>query len=297
MSGYSPSGPSAPGGPPIGPGGYPGSQSAARGGSLALASLVAPIVGVLGLLMVIWGYLDWWGSQYYGYTIGGGAAGIAISLVAAAIVAAPLLGRKPDGENLSRLYLTAAGASLGAALMVLGAWLVKPDGAHTGVGMILALVTALVQLAVLVVGALHAGGSMSLPSVGGRKPQQQSGPYGAYGQPPQGYVQPPAGSTRFPQGGYDQPPQGGHRDPPSGQQPSYGGPPSGQQPSYGQPPTQAGYGQGGYGHPSAPPQGGYGGGSYDQPAGYGAPRYGAPSGQTPAQHPSRDPGEDPPAGQ
>ena len=102
---------------------------------------------------------------------------------------------------------------------------------------------------------------------------QNNANQGGYGQPQNGYGQPPRpGYGQPPQPGYGYPPQPGYGQPP---QPGYGQPP---QPGYGYPP-QPGYGQ--------PPQPGYG--QPPQP-GYGQPPQSGPANnyqfnETPKQAP------------
>jgi len=193
----------------------------------------------LGVLTFIWGFMSWLGSGDTGFDYGGASAAIGLSLVAAALVAAPLIaGYAKDDSVKATSSLTTALIAFGAFLLVIGLLIGKPSGAETKVGMILALITTILQTAVLALAWLQSTGKVSLTATKGAAPAgyQQ---YGGY--PQQGY-QPPAQGYQAPQPGYGQP----AAPPPPAQPPaqSYGQPSAPQQqPTTGGQPQQGGYPQ------------------------------------------------------
>jgi hypothetical protein len=194
----------------------------------------------LGVLTFIWGFMHWWDDSTTGFVYGSSSAAIGLSLVAAALVGAPLIaGYAKDSSVKATSSLTTALIAFGAFLLVIGALIGKPAGEETKVGLILALITTILQTAVLALAWLQSTGKVSLTATKGAGPAgyQQ---YGGY--PQQGY-QPPAQGYQAPQGGYGQPaaPQQPPASPPPAQ--SYGQPSAPQQPSTGGQPQQGGYPQ------------------------------------------------------
>jgi hypothetical protein len=158
--------------------------------------------GGLGALSFVWGFLDWV-SGVSGYGGGGAEAIVGFAL------AAGLLAGLDAFENKPVTHMPTVLAVVGL-LMVFGEMVSLPSGADTQAGLILQLVTSLVQVAVLVVGWLIITGRMpaARPQV---PPQGQwQPPQGQWQPPPQGYQPPP---------GYQQPPQGYQQPPGPGQPP------------------------------------------------------------------------------
>jgi hypothetical protein len=232
--------------------------------------LLGYVAGVLGLLSFIWGFLDWYsggGDSVGGYTVvsGGAAASIGLSLAAGLLAAGLAFEKRPQS-------LTPAALAVASLLVVFGI-MVDHDPGNSGVnvsaGLILQLISALLQAAALVFAWLSAIGRVPAPRP---KPvaQQQWGPqsYQQTAAQQQGYQQPPAQQ----QPGYQpQPPPGGYA-PPAGYQPPQ------QQPGYQpqrQPPAQ---------QPPAQQPPGY------QPPQQQPPNYQPPTEQIPTQG-------SPPAGQ
>ncbi len=231
--------------------------------------LFAVIGAGLGVLSFIWGFLDWYGvsggGNAKGYAIGSpGPAAIGLSVLAGALAAIVLIDRS------ARTTLIPAAAAVASLLVSIGLITSEGDDYDVKIGLILQLVTAVVQAGVLIAGWLQAQGQLVIGGGGGTDrswaaaqqpgPQQQYG-YPGYGPPP-GYP-PPAG---YPQSGGYPPPSG------YGQQPGYGQ----QQPGYGQP--------GGYGQP-APAQPPY---LPTQQPGYAQPQ--SPYAPSQPQQPPRPPG-------
>jgi uncharacterized protein DUF5336 len=210
----------------------------------------------LGILSFVWGFLEWFNvdhgngdSAIKGYQ-GGGAAAIGLSLLAAAIAAAPLL------DKTAKNSLIPMGASAAALLVTLGVMIggKLPKGAgdyKIQIGLILMLITVLAQVVLFVLGWLQANGKImtGASSSGGGQwggGQQQWGGYQQqqqqYGQQPQ--QQATAATQQYAQPQYGQPQ---HQQQPQQPQPQYGQPQQPQQPQYGQPQ-----------HPQQPPSNPYG---------------------------------------
>lgn len=250
MSGY--------GSPPTTP--MPAAPS--RAANRDLPQLIGYAAGLLGVLSFIWGFLTWFtqgGQGVAGYSVYGSGAGavIGLSIAAGAIAAADAVEKKKVGVIPPALALAAFLVSLG---LLIGKS-VPGVRIGVGVGLILALITTIVQAAALIYLWLLATGRMRSPqprpAAGGWQGQQQD-PYRA------GPSAPPPG--QFP----PQSPPGGYAPP---AQPQY--PP----PSYGQD------------YPSRPPE---------PPApGYGAPgssgAHAAETGTPPGTYPGTQPGSQPPA--
>jgi len=241
MSGYGP--------PPSAP---PGRPSPEHRPSAANPHLIGYAAGALGVLSFVWGFLTWYsqsGQTYAGYSIAGGPAGAAIglSLVAGLLAAAAAWLGRDSGAAPAVL-------AVAAFLVTLGTLIAKsPSGSDfsTGAGLILELITTIVQAAGLSYLLLQATGRLPQP-----RPRQSTGswPGGAsqYGQvapppgqfppapPPGGYT--PAGRTSQ---GYQHPGQPPYAQPPGAVPPPAGG----QQPG----PPPFGGGTSPYAPPPAPP--------------------------------------------
>ena len=215
------------------------------GPQLPLFDLIGAGVGVLSF---IWGFLDWYGqpgggASAKGYAAGSaGAAAIGLSLLASGVAASVLL------EKEAKRSFVPLAASVASLLVTFGLLVGKGDGVDTKIGMILMLITALVQAGLFVTGWLQAEGKIMT------------------GAPARAHQQQQWGGTQY---GYPSPQQ-----PPQQQPQAYG------QPQYGQPaqPTQQ-YGQPQYGQPAQPTQQ-YGQPQHQAPV---QPQYGQPQHQQP-QH-------------
>lgn len=168
------------------------------------ASILRYVGAGLGAIAFVWGFIDWIsnGDGTVGYATTGTGA-IACLLLSGAAALAEALERKPA----SALPGALAGAGV---LLTLGILVSFPDGYDVGAGIILALVTSILQAVVLVLAWLMATGRMRVHSATGA--QGYGGP--GYG-PPAGYGAPPPG--------YGPPPQQG--PPPNYPQPQQGPPP------------------------------------------------------------------------
>src|SRR5215831_15334741 len=203
--------------------GYGAPQPQERSGEqLPLFDLIGAGLGVLAF---IWGFLDWYGSsdlggtatfKGYGQLSGSAGAAIGLSVLAGAVAATSLLDKKAKG---SLIPLAAAAASL---LVTFGLLVGKESGSNIKIGLILMLITAVLQVGVFVAGWLQAEGKIMTGTPAATGTQQWGGAqqWGSYQQ--QSYPQTPA------QPQYGQPTQ---------QQPQYGQPTQ-QQPQYGQPTQQ-----------------------------------------------------------
>src|SRR5882762_5347305 len=229
--------------------GYGAPQPQQRSGQqLPLFDLIGAGLGVLAF---VWGFLDWYkakgggdvnfptqfaktataaaaSSGVSGYkAYGVGTAAIGLSLLAALIAAGVLI----DKEHKPGLFpIAAAGASL---LVTFGLLVNKQEGTDLGIGLILMLITALVQTGLFVTGWLQAQGKIMTGSSSSSSAGQWGGGGGAQQQ-----------WGGYPQQGYQQPAQPQQQP---AAQPQYG--PAQPQPQYGQP-TQHQPQQ-----PQQPPQG------------------------------------------
>jgi uncharacterized protein DUF5336 len=222
----------------------------------------------LGVLMFVWGFLPWYGlaaTDVNGYGFGSPApVAIGLSLLASGVAAARML----DQKAASPLVPLAAAAV--ALLVSFGLIVDRGDNVSLNVGLILAVVTTLLQTAAFALAWLHEIGRLGVGA------QSE----GWSGNTPYGYATPEAGnspgSTAYPaptpyvgQSGY---PQSGYGAAPGygetqvmtpGSANPYGYPPAGTpyQPSptgysqrYGQPGTGSPYATGGSApHPGAAP--------------------------------------------
>jgi hypothetical protein len=255
-------------------GSEPGSSRSGRGGP---ALPVLELVGVgLAVLAFIVAFLPWAKpdvrvpdgvdasvDSVNGWNLALPTVATALLLVAAALIAAPLLSRPAataTEDEPAASPVPALLATLGALFMLV--WVVT-GGTYLGtdlsrgIGTWLGLVLGLGTAAVLVLSWLQRTGRVKKAPAAGPSNWNQGQPQG-WGQPGGGYQTPP---------GYGQPtgqPMGQPQPPAYGQQPSYGSPGGYPGPSTGGQPAQqpAPYGQEHY-----PPQsGGYpnqGGGGYN----------------------------------
>jgi hypothetical protein len=225
------------------------------GGPAHLVQLTNYAAAGLGVLAFIWGFLNWYssgGEGESGFAFGGQAA-IGLVLVAGLLALAAVFEK-------SDVTLVPAVFAVAGLLVTFGSLVSKVDGTSVGIGLILILITALVQAAVLGYGWMLSTGRMAAPAPKPKAPQNQwqQGPSSGYGAPqgpPPGY-----GAPQGPPPGYGAP-----QGPPSG----YGAP-QGPTPGYGAP-------QGpppGYGAPQGPPSGYQPAppSAYGAPSGYGAPQ-------------------------
>jgi hypothetical protein len=173
------------------------------------------VVGAgLAAPMVLWGFLGWFGTVgdsaggQPGFFSGTGAAGIGLVLAAAALALNQSLEGRPHQRTSPPVAVLLAGAG---SVIVLGGMIAKPDSATIQAGSVAGLLTALSQVAVLLLGWLR-GSEKSLKAANVRTVQAQqaaadlaaaqlmSGPYQTYRTP--GY---PAGPVAG-YGGYPQAP-------------------------------------------------------------------------------------------
>jgi len=120
--------------------GYGAPQPQQRSGQqLPLFDLIGAGLGVLAF---VWGFLEWYNQKggngdtaFKGFT-SGGAAAIALSLLAAGVVGVGLLEKKAISSTIP------LAASAGALLLSLGSLVTKPPGMDAKIGPILMLITA-----------------------------------------------------------------------------------------------------------------------------------------------------------
>jgi len=225
------------------------------------------VAGALGVLSFIWGFLTWFTEghgdgafHFAGYAFSSaGVAPIGLSILAGAIAVAYTV----DGKAASFVPSAVAIAALLTAIGVAGAkGNVGPGDAQIGmgVGLILELITCVVQVAVLLIAWLAANGRLGVP------------------RPPAHPGYPTAGTAGpgYPAAGYGAPA-------PSYPPPAYPAPQ--QQPPSNQP--QSGYGQPSYSQPG-----------YHPPAPSAAPAPAQqPQSQPDQSHPDQQPHDDPPTEQ
>jgi hypothetical protein len=236
----------------------PRSRSASRLDDVAGAALLKArpwdVVGAaLGVPMLVWGLLAWFGTVgdtgggVSGFFSGTGAAGIGLVLAASCLMVNQILAGQAHTNAAPPAAVLLAGSS---ALVILGGVLAKPDSTTLQAGAVTGLLTAITQCVVLTVGWLKGSSkAVKAANVAAMIAQQDAAdaaaragrPYGQPAYPAPGYDQPayPApgyGPPAYPPPGYGPPAY----PPPGNAQPGY--PP----PSYSQP----GYPQGG---PVPPP--------------------------------------------
>jgi hypothetical protein len=212
-----------------------------RSAGLSPQQIIGYAAGALGILSFIWGFLTWFtagaeGVAGYSVAGSGASAAIGLSIAAGAIAAVDALEKRPAGPVPASLAVAAFLVSLG---LLIGK---SPSGENVGVGvgLILELITTILQAAALVYLWLIATGRMRAPQPRARSAAwpgsgHESGPGGApHGmggpgapppgqfppQPPPGGYAPPAQQAYAPPQPYGQPGQPPQAPPPSG----YGAP-------------------------------------------------------------------------
>jgi hypothetical protein len=193
------------------------------------------LAGALGVLSFIWGFLTWFteghgGGAFHfaGYAFSSaGVAPIGLSILAGAIAVASTV----DGKLASFVPSAVAIAALLTVIGVAGGkGNVGPGDAQIGmgVGLILELITCVVQVAVLLIAWLAANGRLGVPRPPAHPGYPTGGP-GAPGYPVAGYGA-PAPTYPAPYPGQPQHPQANQQQ---ANQPHAGyGPPSYSQPGY-----------------------------------------------------------------
>ena len=213
------------------------------------AAMFCYIAGGLGVLSFVWGFLKWLTESDFkasGYAASLGASGavapIGFSLAAGLLAAALAWEKKPASLTPVVLAVTSLLLIFGIMIGKNGVKITGEKGTFgIGIGLILALITVLLQVGVLVFAWMTANGKIAAkpaaPAWPAQQPQQpypgQPGQSGQYG-PPQTYG---PGPGQAPPSG---PPQayGPGQAPPSGPTQGYGPPPSGPPQGYGPPPGQ-----------------------------------------------------------
>jgi hypothetical protein len=241
--------------------GYPPpaqSSTRARGGARAAetpTSLLLERVGAgLGVLMFVWGFLPWYGlsaTTVHGFGFGSPApVVIGMSLLASGVAAA----RAVDQKSASSLVPLAAAAA--ALLVAFGLIVDRGDNVALNVGLILALVTSLLQTAAFVLGWLYEIGRLRVTN---RPAHWASTPHSyrtasevGYGAGSSAYSAPTYGDqSGYAQAGYSAPPGYGQVPAsPQGTTTPYAYPPAGTASTY--PPSASGYTQR-HGQPGAGP--------------------------------------------
>ena len=141
-------------------------STAERVKQLAGAALVRArpwdVVGAaLAVPMVVWGLLDWFGNVgdsgggVPGFYSAPGAAGIALSMAASAVVANQILSGRAHENSAPPVAVLLAIAS---AISVLGGVLAKPTSTTIQAGAVAGLLTCLTQAVVLAVGWMKGSG-------------------------------------------------------------------------------------------------------------------------------------------
>jgi uncharacterized protein DUF5336 len=207
------------------------------------AAMFSYIAGGLGLLSFIWGFLKWITEgdgdgkvQLGGYAVQSpGVAVIGFSLGAGLLAAGLAWDKKPP--TLAPVVFAITSLLLVIGILI-GKGSVDTGGSGSakigiGIGLILELITVILQAGVLVFGWMTANGRVPVNRAPAWPGQQQPQPYPGPQGPPQG--PPPAQPGGYgPPQTYGPPPQGPPHQTP---QPGYGPPPQGN-PGYGPPPGQ-----------------------------------------------------------
>jgi hypothetical protein len=210
------------------------------------AAMMFYIAGGLGVLSFIWGFLKWIteGEGSDKGKLGGYAVQSPVVAVVGFSLAAGLLAAAAAWEK-SPASLTPVALAVVSLLLTFGVLIGKgsiepSSGAKfgIGIGLILELITVILQVGVLVFGWMTANGKIAAKPAAPAWPQQPQQPYpgqpGAPGQPGQ-HGQPS-------QPGQYGPPQtygpGPAQPPPAGPPQGYGPPPAGPPQGYGPPPGQ-----------------------------------------------------------
>jgi hypothetical protein len=208
----------------------------------------------LGMPMILWGFLSWFGvvgdagGGVAGFFSGTGAAGIALVLAASAVTVNQILTGRAYTAGAPSVQILLGGAG---AVIILGGMITKPDSATIQVGSVVGLFTAIGQAAALTVAWLQ-GSDKSVKSANVRILNAHQAAADQVAQ------------IAAAQRGTPIPP------------PTWGAP--GYAPQYGQPAARPPYGPPGYGQPQQPypPQ---------QPVPpYGQPPYSPPPYSQPRKH-------------
>lgn len=221
----------SPAGPPVAP--------PASAGPAQRAAMMHFAAGALGVLSFIWGFLTWFTEgngggaiHFAGYVFSSaGVAPIGLSILAGAIAVAFTV----DGKVTSFVPAAVAIAALLTVIGVAGGkGNVGPGDAQIGmgIGLILELITCVVQVLVLLIAWLAANGRIGVPPA----PAHPGYPTPGTGYPPSGYAHPGQSPAGYGPPSYVQP--GYHPPQPPVSPPNL--PPN--------PPTE----------PQQPPEGGYG---------------------------------------
>jgi predicted lipid-binding transport protein (Tim44 family) len=174
--------------------------------------------GAAGVLSFIWGFLNWYNGSTAGYSVLGGGAGatIGLSIVAGGLAAARAYENKAPSVEPFVLSLAAFLIALG---IIIGKGSTDAFGGGdvgTGVGLILQLITSIIQAAILGYAWMAATGRLPAPRP--HHPTQQWQQPGSGYQPPTAqFQQQPAQQPAPPQ--YQQQPPPGYEGPPPGYQP------------------------------------------------------------------------------
>lgn len=185
------------------------------------ATLLAYIAAGLGVLSFIWGFLTWFTegegdgkTSYHGYALATqGSALVGLSLAAGLVALALVLDKR--GPSAVPAAIAAAGVLVAVGQIAGHGMIGVPsgsDGAHVGIGigLILGLITVVVQLAALVLAWMMGTGRMPAPRQ--RQPQ-----YPQYGQQAYPGQQGPGGY--YPQQQPVEPSQHAHHEGPPAQAP------------------------------------------------------------------------------
>jgi hypothetical protein len=223
--------------PPVGP--PPAPPPAARPPATPerRAELLGYGAGGLGVLSFVWGFLDWFtngGAGTGGYSVlgGGAVAAIGLTLVAGLLAAGRAFeNRAPSIEPLA---VAVAGFLVVLGILVGKSNIAGAGNVDAGIGLILQLITAIVQVGVLGYGWLAAIGRLpaSRPHPRGHGHHQPPPDQAQWQQPP-GYGQQPPGYQEHPPPGYQEqpaPPYSPPTQPFQQQPPGYQPPPQGYEP-------------------------------------------------------------------
>ncbi|MFD5090616.1 hypothetical protein ACFWMR_08450 [Amycolatopsis thailandensis] len=304
-----------------GPQGYSPAPAGGGGGNPLFGFIAGGLVGLLGLLALIFSFVYFGDASEYSEGIDAQSSklgeeavnklldqfGLAspgtvwlyvILLLVASLIATAagaglaLAGKLPASiKKIVPIAVTAGGALLLLfGILLLGATTASgdrvPSGASIGIGLP-HLIFGILIVIVGVVGLIPATAQfVGLGGGGSVLGAPQSGQPGGFGGPPQGGFGQPGQP-----GPYGQPQPGPYGQPGQPGPPSGGFPQQGQPGGFGQQPGQAGPPSGGFGQPGQPPQGGFG--QPQQPGGFGQQpgQQGPPSGGfgQPGQQPGQPP--------
>jgi Family of unknown function (DUF5336) len=205
------------------------------------AAMMFYIAGGLGVLSFVWGFLKWLtegeGSnktKFAAYAVGSPAVAVIGFSLAAGLLAAAAAWEK-NAASLTPVVLAVTSLLLLFGILI-GKGSIDPSGGAKfgiAIGLILELITVILQVGVLVFGWMTSNGKIAAKPAAPAWPAQPQQPYpGQPGAP----VQQPA------QPGQYGPPQtygpGPGQPPPAGPPQGYGPPPAGPPQGYGPPPGQ-----------------------------------------------------------